>query len=248
MKQACLPRLTPLLCGIFARAFRLGSWSQLKSVGNSYVSIVTVVVPIFGYVLLSANFSVAAIASGLEVLDTWGIQPPNLGGDGLIRLKMSYVGLSIVGLTTIAFQIACPAEIKAYVDNNDFTLQSINVAYSDALAALADRLNKGRWYHELIHPDISSKVNFKDSYQGKNPSVKARISVDAQLNRGVWLDKNTDHLNKAFYLAYEWQNYSLMLLRWIILLGFTTGYLLTLVPSLYMLSGPLTDVFRHLIN
>ncbi len=108
---------------------------MLKAIGNSYISIVTVVVPIFGYIVFSTNLSIAALANSLQVIESWGISPPDLGDNELIKLKMSYVGLSIVGLTTIAFQIICPPEIKSYTDVRQFSSESITVAYSDGVEA-----------------------------------------------------------------------------------------------------------------
>jgi hypothetical protein len=229
---------------IFRPIFSAGKWSTLKTIGNSYISVVTILVPIFGYVIFSSSLGFTALTNALEIAADWGLTAPELKDGGLLRLKMSYVGLSIVGYSTIAFQILCPGEVKAYSDSRAFTLDANSVAHDEGIQDIVNKLSEGVWYHSLLHPSMDTTVSISTHYDGSAPSIRAREKKDKpKLNRSVWFEKNLDQLNKAHQLIFDWKDHSWFPVRWLILAGFLCGYILTVIPSIQMLAGPFLDVF-----
>lgn len=235
-----------LLRSLLFFVFKVSSWNTLKTVGNAYISLFTILVPILGYLVFTSNLTLIGIERVLIFAEKWGMDIDTLGDDGLIRLKMTYVGLSIVGLSTLAFQILCPKTIKTYADAREFTLTSISVSHNDGIEHISDRLNKGVWYQFFSNENGNNSVSFKDAYEGAAPNVMARVTVDATLKRSPWLELNTDQLNKAYLILYEWENLSLVVVRSLLLVGFAVGYGIALIPSLQILKEPAIEVYNYI--
>lgn len=223
-------------------------WESLKTVGNSYVSLFTIIVPIFGYLIFTSNLALIGVEQVLDFASRWGADLNSVTQESLIRLKMSYVGLSLVGFSTIVFQIFCPKSIKGYRDSRDFTLTAISVAHHSGLINLQEKLSKKVWYRYAVTENGDDSLNFNKSYVGTNPSVRARATEDSILKRSEWLEQNTDQMNKAFLTAYELDNLSLLAIRLPLVLGFTSGYILSVIPSIQLLWPPTKDVFHHLFG
>lgn len=117
----CFLSIAKCLFGCF---FRFAAWSSLKTVGSSYISIATIIVPVFGFLIYSSNLTLIGLEQANEIGKRYGFELGEVSGDRLLRLKMTYVGLSIVGYATIAFQVFCPKSVQSYKDEREYTLDS----------------------------------------------------------------------------------------------------------------------------
>ena len=231
--------------------FRLASWSSLKTIGNSYISVVTILVPVFGYLVFSTNLGLVAASKAADYITSWGIDMRSFETSSLIKLKLSYVGLSLVGYSTILFQIFCPPPIQKYDDERDFVLKSISVSHVDDLERLSSEIKRGVWYQHWVDKSQAPELFIKSTYQGASPSMTARTkTVDGKMEtlaRSPWLEQNLDQLNKGYATSYQRSDFSRLILRLPIFFGFLIGYGVAVTPSLQMLGPYLSEVFYYFI-
>jgi len=226
----------------------MSSWDSLKKIGSSYVSLISILVPIFGYVVFAADLTTIGYSALLEYAESRGIQVDIDTPASFLRLKMTYVGLSIVGLTALAFKIVCPKTISVYEDAPEYAHSSISVAHEGAMESIKSELKKRPWFDDAVRNQGDSTIELKNSYEGASPTIRARIKDDARLRRTEWIEQNHDQLNKAFLTLYDRENYSLFVFRILVFLGFAVGYVITLLPGLQMLDQPLKEVFGYLLS
>lgn len=218
----------------------------MRKIGNSYVSLISILVPVFGYIVFAADLFSIGYAAALDFAASKGVELQIDAPINFLRLKMTYVGLSVVGLTALVFKVSCPKTISVYKDGTDFALQSIEVAHEGSMDRIRSDLAKPVWYQNSLESYDGTEIELKNNYEGSSPSIKARIDKRARLKRSEWLEQNLDQLNKAFLMIYERDNFSLFPLRILILLGFAIGYAITLIPGLQMLVPTLSEVFTYL--
>jgi hypothetical protein len=228
------------------KLFRIGSWDSLRTIGNSYVSLISILVPVFGYLIFAADFFSIGYAAALDFAESKGVELQIDLPTNFLRVKMTYVGLSIVGLTALLFKITCPKNISVYEDGTDFALKSIEIAHEGSMDRIRKDLDRPVWYQKALETYDGSTIELKNHYEGSLASVRARVGDQARLKRSEWIEQNLDQLNKGFLMKYERVNFSLFALRAIIFVGFALGYFITLVPGLQMLGPPFVEVITYL--
>ena len=214
-----------ICCAVF-RAF---SWSSLKTIGGSYFSIISILVPLLGYVL--AALDVHPLLTEALFPDTRDSESSLVKQDSYIRIQISYVGLTLVGLTTIIFQILCPAVIRSFSSEISYANETISSASEVTSEQFSKYLSKKPWYAACLQAD-ESEVDFINSYKPQSPTTASRATANDRLNRTPWLEKNINSLNSASALKFQRENYKFLPMRFLIGLGFTVGYSLVLLPSL----------------
>lgn len=222
------------------------SWSVLKKIGASFLSALTIAVTLFGYLIFFGSFS-----DGVYTFDfgDWsGVVMSTGQQHEFMRLKLTYVGLAIVGFTTIVFRICCPPEIAQFASESDFIESAISTSYDAAYARqLTEARDSMRWYDAAIPGRAElSAVEVSSSRSNSAPGGDRNRRIPHR--RSDWLEKNLDGLNALFAVQYQTANYSLFVVRFILLLGFASGLLLTLIPSVQTFSTIFTEVIASLRN
>jgi hypothetical protein len=187
------------------------------------------VVPFLGYIILLGSISGTVYSIDLSAI---GIGEVSAGANGgLRRLKMTYLGLSIIGYATILFRLACPSEISKSKDLEDYILSAPSTSFPDDAKRKLDYIKQKFWYEKHIDgADSSRAVSLLD--EGRNTA--SRMHHDGQkppLDRDDWLNKNINSLNSINYMVYEIKNYSKLPVRYVIFILYSIGFITTLIPS-----------------
>lgn len=219
------------------------SWHVLKVIGASYFSSATIVVPLLGYLIFFGSYT-----DGVYTFDfgkfSMGVSLASESG-GLIRLKLTYAGLALFGFTTIVYRLFCPQEISAHRDQQTFVESSIAASYGALVKRSIDDLRNGVWYKFAIRD--YDEVNELEIRETPTNAVALRHhDRPPPLDRADWLEKNLDALNVVFSLTYEVRDYSAFFIRAVIIIGYISGFVLVMVPSLEVFSFVWTDVRAYL--
>jgi hypothetical protein len=221
-------------------AMKLFQWDVLKVIGGSYLSAFTIVVPLFGYLIFFGEFSNGVFS--IDFKNLIHLDVVYQGEIPLLRLKFTYVGLSLIGFTTIIFRVFCPKEISAYKDQRDYVESSTRTVYMQSLGRLRDDVVKGCWYSWMI-PDVDAvslaEIKNVSSHVGRG---------DFTLQRSDWLEKNLDSINLVLSLTYQIRNLSKIPIRILIIAGYAVGFILTIIPSLMVFIPIVGQLIRFLGN
>ena len=184
----------------FPNIVKLYAWNVLKTIGGSYFSSFTIFIPLFGYLIFFGSF-----IGGIYTIDLANFGKFNIGteyGFHFMKLKMTYTGLSIIGLSSIIFKIFCPKEISAYKDGREFIENAVATSYPDEIRRYRDEIANNFWY--------DSAVTGIDKCRGVE-LIETNISRAAEIHgisnnplpRADWLDKNLNSINSILDVKYR---------------------------------------------
>lgn len=219
------------------------SWHVLKIIGGSLFSGFTVIIPVFGYVIFYGS-----IKNGIYYFDftnfSWdkGIAVSEFT---FIRLKLTYIGLSIIGFSTIVYRILCPKEVASHRNEATFIEASVaNTHNAEYARTLKDMVRK-RWYDIAIPERVEIQDIVVVGTRIRRSATHADIG-DQPLRRSDWLEKNLDGLNAVYSTKYKTTDYSRLFTRYVIFTGFLAGFIITLIPSIQIFYPTLIEVIAFL--
>jgi hypothetical protein len=218
------------------------SWKTLKGIGASYLSTITIAVPLIGYLIFFGNYTNGVYTIDVGVIGKYDV----VYGEkfDFIRLKMTYVGLSVVGFATILFRLFCPNEVSSYKDERNYVEDSISTSFTSEVHRKIDAINSWSWRRQFVEGirDFSD-----DEVQEFNKSRAAKdISPEGmKLSRSDWLEKNQDLLNEVYSITYKSANASFIAARYATLIGYALGFILILVPSLQIFYSVYVEVKEY---
>lgn len=215
------------------------SWVTLKGIGASYLSTITIAVPLIGYLIFFGNYTNGVYTIDVGVIGKYDI----VYGEkfDFIRLKMTYVGLSIIGFATILFKIFCPNEVNSYKDERNYIESSISTSFTSEVHRKIDDINSWSWRKQFVE----GIRNFSDDEVqefNKSRAAKSTNPKGMKLNRSDWLEKNQDLLNEVYSITYKNKNASFIFARYAALLGYVLGFILILIPSLQIFYSVYVEV------
>jgi hypothetical protein len=200
------------------------SWDRLRTVGNSKLVKLTIMMPFVGYLIIFNQHVVSALhlASSYfsEHVETslFG----SVSGEFLdSRLRLLYFGLFLTGLGSSLFALFCPLKIKQYTDAVAFAERELNF---------------------LPLPHFYSLLN--DLSRLRNPDY-VNIDIDDYRDRLPIIDGDDLKTIKIQILT-EWywsQSHRCPLARWASLLFFICGFSLLSYPSAATLVSVLRATF-----
>jgi hypothetical protein len=223
---------------------RFPSWHLLKVIGGSYFSSWTMAVPFLGYLILLGSISGTTYTLDVANIDYGNVIDVN--NVSFMRLKVTYLGLSLVGFATIIFRLICPANVSKHKDRDDYIQSAAVSTFPDELDRGLTEIQQPVWYDRYI----DGKEACRDvKLYHTSDIVAARMHNGGNqpfLDRDDWLRKNVNSINAIHYLKYELLNYSMIIIRYIIFLMFTAGFCLTLIPSLAIFKDVALNVITSL--
>jgi hypothetical protein len=96
-------------------------WTTLRSIGNSSLVKLTMLIPIVGWLIIFNDL----VVHGLRVARSlFGPNDVAVDGGSIVvspRLLWLYVGLFLVSIGSIIYSICCPNEIKKYSSETDYS-------------------------------------------------------------------------------------------------------------------------------
>lgn len=222
---------------------RFPSWHLLRGIGASYFSTWTMIVPFLGYLILLGSISGSTYSIDLSSIGVGDTATDTNGS--FLRLKITYIGLSIIGYATILFRIACPSEISNSKDMDEYILAAPTISFPDDAKRKLERIQKKFWYERYIEGCGEARAV---ALHEENRTRAALLHSDGEapsLDRDDWLNKNINSLNAISYLCYEIANYSKIPVRYLIFLMYFVGFIATLVPSVQIFIGVLRNIIFY---
>lgn len=208
--------------------FLLVRWSVLRTIGASYLSTLTIAVPFLGYLMFFGSFQGSTYTIDFFALNA---EIGVLESDSFIRLKLTYVGLSIIGFSTMVYKIVCPSEVAIYKSAREYIHSSIEVTFPSHAQTMISDISERRWYDFAINKRITPQNITIVDVDG-SPATRQRTGgQDRSLERTEWLEANQNALNYIFSRKYEQSDASRMLARCIVSFGYIVGFILLLIPS-----------------
>lgn len=221
------------------------SWHTLKVIGASYFSTFTIMVPLLGYLIFFGSLSEGTYSIDLKALGKHDVEL-GINEFEFIRLKLTYVGLSIIGFTTIVFKMMCPKEVSVYRDDREYIENAIATAYPNSVDRLKAELSAPNALSStILAMHTVSDLSF--SHTDERPAARiARPDGARLMNREDWLNNNLNALNQLFSVKYDVEDYSFLILRTLILISYVIGFVLVLLPS-FQIFGPIArEVIAYL--
>lgn len=120
-------------------------WANLARIGQSKVVRLTILVPIFGYLILFNEqvvylFEVSTqVVKGLNTVP--GIQEV-ISNDTKMRLYFFYFGFTFVGLSSFVYQMLCPSLIKDYSSEREFIREEVGLVTKKRFYRMASYLEQ----------------------------------------------------------------------------------------------------------
>jgi hypothetical protein len=213
---------------IISWPFILIRWSVLRTIGASYLSTITVVVPFLGYLIFFGSFQGSTYTIDFFTLNA---EISVSDSDSFIRLKLTYVGLSIIGFSTIIYKIVCPGEVAIYKSMREYIQASIEVTFPSHARTMISDISKKRWYDFAINKRIGHEDVEIVDVDGSHAIKYRNGGQERSLERTEWLEANQNALNYIFSRKYEQADASGILARCIVSAGYVVGFVLLLIPS-----------------
>ena len=168
--------------------------------------------------------------------------------DTFIRLKLTHVGLSIIGFATILFKLLCPNEVSIYQSIREYIQTSIEVSFTAQANSVNEDISEKRWYEFALDCRLAKQVVEIVDVDGSNGTRRRNSGHDRPLERSEWLQANQNALNYIFTRKYEQADTSLIVARTFVALGFGIGFVLLLIPSVIIFWPRMVKVCSYLIS
>jgi hypothetical protein len=201
--------------------YKIPSWSSLTLLGQSKLVKMTMLIPIFGYLILfnESVMSFVLTSFNLESLGFAEVQEKT-------KLYYIYFGLTSLGLASFVYQISCPQLMKEYSSVRQYLRENVD-------------------YMTLLRVD--SICNHVVAKSGSAHQVTSRVQKvikeinDEQLSS---LEKENSLRNASIDLLQHFWNlstWSSFSLRVLVSVLFIIGFLCLLIPSFKMFVAVLSS-------
>jgi hypothetical protein len=183
-------------------------WTTLRSVGNSVIVKLTILIPAIGYLIVFNDKLVGYVdliseVAGLD--DRSGLSVPP-------RLFQIYFGLCFVGIASAIYSLACPSIIKRYPSAIDFSAATMN--------AVGDY-----GYTNFEREVLSSR--YSDEYRAKKQHFEQMADKDFRREQ-VMYEVNNALINIYFSL----KNAENPVCRWLCASCFAFGFFVLFISSI----------------
>lgn len=223
----------------FLTVFR---WSVLRTIGSSYLSTITILVPFIGYVIFFGNFQGTTFSIDFLSLHQNLTVPQSVA---FINIRMTYVGLSIIGFSTIIYKIMCPEAVSSYRSKREYILAMVDVTFSTNARFINENLQKRQWYTFAVDRRIRSEKVELTEVDSTMATTARNKGLSRSLERTEWLEANLNALNYIFSRNYEQSDVSLFGVRAMVFSGYAVGFITLLIPSLSVFIPQFMSVKSH---
>ena len=192
------------------------TWEVLRSFGNSKVSKLTILIPIFGYLIIFNDSFVFLISSSLNWVCAYfqdgtcnASENVAFSRDFMLQKVVDiYLALSVIAFSTILFQLFCPYEIKRFWHVETYVAENTRIFHHEFNRRLRNILDIER------QGEIDRIQSTFDRYKEHDRS-KASEMYDRDI-LSLWFD---------------FQNSRFPTIRWICFVMFAFGVALIMYPT-----------------
>lgn len=195
-------------------------WVNLRRIGQSKVVRLTILVPIFGYLILFNEEIVHLFEVSTQVvkgLNTVPVIQEVISNDTKTRLYFFYFGFTFLGIGSLIYQVFCPGLIKDYSSEREFLREEVGLVTKKRFNRMASYLEQ----ENLASPiDVNDAV---DEYA--NATSLMPKQREAQI----------DAAKMDIMVLFWWsENVSRVVARHAILFFYLVGFCVLAIPSLNM--------------
>lgn len=191
----------------------LPDWRSIRTVGNSRMLKLTILVPFIGYLLIFNN----NIVSYLEIYKLFD-EENSLSM--ISRLKLTYFGLFFLGVGSAIYSLGCPRVIQQFQSEADYIEHEIKSFSKDKLRYLMSRVSKdvkSEWHSSWL-ARISEE--HRDVIKGKSGT------------HTEWLRINRSKINDYLMLWYHMELKRNPSARGLVCALYLVGFGILLFPTL----------------
>jgi len=197
------------------------TWSQLKRVGSSYPSKISILIPFLGHFLLFQEQILNFIMKSYSFNEISFMNNVSQGS-----IFIFYYGLFIFGVGSIVYHFFAPTAVSVYADKNHFIDNAV------------DKIVMGN-----LFADLNNIQNIKLDPETKK---QAKFYCNA-LTSGIMGDKTKDAAIFTYSLYFDIENKKHAVARFIVAFFFGSGLFLISVPSL-ILFGRVSSKLVHIVG
>lgn len=209
------------------------TWYDLRGLGRSPISRMTILIPVFGSLIL---FSTA-------VNDFISLSADFLGVDQEVAAQISrrnsfflYFGLLIFSISTLAYNALCPVVVKEFQTEYDYYEAESNIVTKDRADTLQNRLNE----------DFAANLAFNFELTAENHQAARAIGFldnTTSENREFWLRAKSQLVSDLLQKHYAIENTSKIKTRRAIYGAYLVSFVFIAVPSATTLLRVLLALF-----
>ena len=197
------------------------TWYDLRGLGRSPISRMTILIPVFGSIIL---FSTA-------FNDFISLSADFLGMDQELAAQISrrnsfflYFGLLIFSISTLAYNALCPMVVKEFQTDYDYYEAESNIITKDRAKKLQDRLNT----------DFGANLTFSFDLTAENQQAARALGFQDNTtsdNREFWLRAKSQPVADLLQQHYSIENKSKIKTRRAIYGAYLVSFGFIAVPS-----------------
>lgn len=204
-------------------------WDTLRIIGKSRLISLTILVPFIGYLILFNNELVSYFELSKEVMNLPETDK-SISGGTITRLYYLYYGLTIIGISSIAFSFLCPNIVKNYRTEYEFSESEIKIMTGIRFGMLVSP------FRQILEKESQEYKDLEGYVSAYNGSWDTAEKIRSEFGHESVVIKNKEIEASSFLnvLSFIWGYYidSKLYVRALITLGYSVGFLLVLYPSL----------------
>jgi hypothetical protein len=205
--------------------YRFAYWSRLRSIGHSSLAKSTIVVPFVGYLILFNEKLQDYLRISTELLGYAHSET-----SGLPRLLFIYFGLCFIAFASALFNWFSPLQTKKYASAEEY------IAGDEPYLTFH---TQGSIEHELETGDAEARGLLNDLNAIQRPTPQTLEEIRHQ---------GAESFRVKMQLYFEMLDRSNPIVRWLIILSYTIGFLSLSVPAIRVFARVCAILFSLLWN
>lgn len=211
---------------------KVPTWYQLRSVGRSPISRMTVLMPVIGYFILFGDFTSSLFSI---VGQRIGLADTEAEEFTVNSLHFIYFGVLSFSISTIVYNIFCPDVIKIFSNRYEFFSQELAVITMERAKAinleLKEVFNLGETFiFDDRAGDQSEKGSTRNDADGEK--LERMRNAGVRSSREHWLSKHSGPVSNLLHKKYELYDNSGFGIRTFVFFSYLVSTLLMAIPTL----------------
>lgn len=207
------------------------TWDVLGIIGKSRILSLTMLVPFIGYLILFNNELVLHLKLATEIFGDVG-NDETVSRETLSRLYFLYYGLTLLGISSIAFFGLCPPIVKDHKSERSYLDSELKLMTHSRYASLVNT------YEEILDKESAEYKNLAE-YSRKFQSAFDQAEKESRGDKRLVNQREAELKSEAYIdsLGFDWRFkiQSLLIARASIELTYAMGFILVIWPSLQVL-------------
>jgi len=201
------------------------SWYDLRGLGRSPISRMTILIPIFGTLILFSSALNEFISLSATILE---IDPETAVQISRRNSFFLYFGLLVFSLSTLAYNALCPPVVKEFPTEYDYYDAELRIITKDRATRLQGDLNS------QFQEDLEYKFSLTED-DAKAARALGFFNNNTSESREFWLKAKSQPVADLLQKHYRLENASRVGVRRAIYGAYLASFVLIAVPSVITL-------------